>query len=112
MCVLTLLHFPDYDDLSRTPTAGPSRLHVLQDESEDTDATLRLTISASRSITVLYIMTEGTPAAAAHTACPTAQVPNTSSISWTQLLLHFQIPNLTSNPPRWANLSTNWSSAH
>src|SRR5713226_4019274 len=36
------------DDLSRTPTTGPSRLHVLQhEESEDTDATPRLTVSSS-----------------------------------------------------------------
>jgi hypothetical protein len=101
------------DDLSRTPTAGPSRLHVLQDESEDTDATPRLTVSSS--LPSVYAVTEDTPAARLRALL--AQVPNTSSASRTQLL-HEPPPSLPSDresdfepPPRWANSSTNSSSA-
>jgi serine/arginine repetitive matrix protein 2 len=101
------------DDLSRTPTAGPSRLHVLQDESEDTDATPRLTVSSS--LPSVYAVTEDTPAARLRALL--AQVPNTSSASRTQLL-HEPPPSLPSDresdfepPPRWAYSSTNSSSA-
>jgi serine/arginine repetitive matrix protein 2 len=104
---------PLEDDLSRTPTAGPSRLHVLQDESEDTDATPRLTVSSS--LPSVYAVTEDTPAARLRALL--AQVPNTSSASRTQLL-HEPPPSLPSDresdfepPPRWANSSTNSSSA-
>ena len=101
------------DDLSRTPTAGPSRLHVSQEESEDTDATPRLTVSSS--LPSVYAVTEDTPAARLRALL--AQVPNTSSVSRTQLL-HEPPPSLPSDresdfepPPRWANSSTNSSSA-
>ena len=101
------------DDLSRTPIAGPSRLHVLQDESEDTDATPRLTVSSS--LPSVYAVTEDTPAARLRALL--SQVPNTSSASRTQLL-HEPPPSLPSDresdfepPPRWANSSTNSSSA-
>ncbi|KAF8502142.1 hypothetical protein F5888DRAFT_1632097 [Russula emetica] len=67
------------DDLSRTPTAGPSRLHVLQDESEDMDATPRLTVSSS--LPSVYAVTEDTPAARLRA-------------------LLAQIANLTSSHPR------------
>ena len=101
------------DDLSRTPVAGPSRLHVLQDESEDTDATPRLTVSST--LPSVYAVTEDTPAARLRALL--AQVPNTSSVSRTQLL-HEPPPSLPSDresdfepPPRWANSSTNSTSA-
>ncbi len=101
------------DDLSRTPTAGPSRLHALQhDESEDTDATPRLTVSSS--LPSVYAVTEDTPAARLRALL--AQVPNTSSASRTQLL-HEPSPSPSDResdfepPPRWANSSINSSSA-
>ena len=89
--------FPLGDDLPRTPTAGPSRLHVLQDESEDTDATPRLTVSSS--LPSVYAVTEDTPAARLRALL--AQVPNTSSTSRTQLL-HEPPPSL----PKIANLTS------
>jgi hypothetical protein len=95
---------PQDDDLSRTPTAGPSRLHALQDESEDTDATPRLPVSSS--LPSMYAVAEDTPAARLRALL--AQVPNTSSASRTQLL-HEPSPSLPSDresdfepPPRWA----------
>jgi hypothetical protein len=99
---------PQDDDLSRTPTAGPSRLHALHDESEDTDATPRLTVSSS--LPSMYAVTEETPAARLRALL--AQVPTTSPASRTQLL-HEPTPSLPSDresdfepPPRWANSST------
>ena len=96
------------DDLSRTPTAGPSRLHALHDENEDTDATPRLPVSSS--LPSMFSLTEDTPAARLRALL--AQVPNTSSASRTQLL-HEPLPSLPSDresdfdpPPRWANAST------
>ena len=104
---------PFDDDLSRTPTAGPSRLHAVHDESEDTDATPRLTVSSS--LPSAYAVTEDTPAARLRALL--AQVPNTSTASRTQLL-HEPPPSLPSDresdfepPPRWANSSTTSSSA-
>lgn len=104
---------PFDDDLSRTPTAGPSRLHAFHDESEDTDATPRLTVSSS--LPFVYPVTGDTPAARLRALL--AQVPNTSSSSRTQLL-HEPSPSLPSDresdfepPPRWANSSANSSSA-
>ncbi len=102
------------NDLSRTPTAGPSRLQVLQhEESEDTDATPRLTVSSS--LPSVYAVTEDTPAARLRALL--AQVPNTSSASRTQLL-HETPPSLPSDresdfepPPRWESSSINSSSA-
>jgi len=99
---------PQDDDNSRTPTAGPSRLHVLHDESEDTDATPRLAVGTS--LPSIYAVTEDTPAARLRALL--AQVPNTSSTSRTQLL-HESPPSLPSDresdfepPPRWSNVST------
>ena len=104
---------PNDDDLSRTPTAGPSRLHALHDESEDTDATPRLTVSSSLPST--YAVTEDTPAARLRALL--AQVPNTSSASRTQLL-HESSPSLPSDresdfdpPPRWSSSNLSTSSA-
>ncbi|KAI0298524.1 hypothetical protein BC826DRAFT_1103024 [Russula brevipes] len=98
---------PQDDDLSRTPTAGPSRLHALQDESEDTDATPRLPVSSS--LPSMYAVAEDTPAARLRALL--AQVPNTSSASRTQLL-HEPSPSLPSDresdfepPPRWGDTS-------
>jgi len=99
---------PQDDDNSRTPTAGPSRLHALHDESEDTDATPRLAVGSS--LPSMYAVTEDTPAARLRALL--AQVPNTSSASRTQLL-HESPPSLPSDresdfepPPRWSNVST------
>jgi serine/arginine repetitive matrix protein 2 len=99
---------PQDDDFSRTPTAGPSRLHALHDQSEDTDATPRLTVSSS--LPSMYAVTEDTPAARLRALL--AQVPTTSLAPRTQLL-HEPTPSLPSDresdfeaPPRWSNLST------
>ena len=99
---------PHDDDLSRTPTAGPSRLNALHNESEDTDATPRLPVSSS--LPSIYPVTEDTPAARLRALL--AQVPNTSSASRTQLL-HEPPPPLPSDresdfepPPKWTNTST------
>ncbi|KAI0305666.1 hypothetical protein B0F90DRAFT_1924051 [Multifurca ochricompacta] len=96
------------DDLSRTPIAGPSRLHPLHDENEDAESTPRLTISSS--LPSMYVMTEDTPAARLRALL--AQVPNASSTSRTQLL-HEPPPSLPSDresdfdpPPKWASSST------
>ena len=98
------------DDLSRTPTAGPSRLHPLLQhaDNEDTDATPRLPVTSS--LPSIYNLTEDTPAARLRALL--AQVPNTSSASRTQLL-HEPPPPLPSDrdsdfdpPPKWANSST------
>jgi serine/arginine repetitive matrix protein 2 len=96
------------DDLSRTPTAGPSRLHALHSDNEDTDSTPRLPVSSS--LPSIYAATEDTPAARLRALL--AQVPNTSSASRTQLL-HEPPPPLPSDrdsdfdpPPKWANSST------
>ncbi|KAH9083633.1 hypothetical protein EDB83DRAFT_2511952 [Lactarius deliciosus] len=96
------------DDLSRTPTAGPSRLHALHGDNEDTDSTPRLPVSSS--LPSIYAAVEDTPAARLRALL--AQVPNTSSASRTQLL-HEPPPPLPSDrdsdfdpPPKWANSST------
>jgi serine/arginine repetitive matrix protein 2 len=96
------------DDLSRTPTAGPSRLHAPRDETEDTEDTPRLPVSSS--LPSMFAVTEDTPAARLRALL--AQVPNTSSASRTQLL-HEPPPSLPSDresdfdlPPRWASTST------
>ncbi|KAH9180315.1 hypothetical protein EDB89DRAFT_2119248 [Lactarius sanguifluus] len=89
------------DDLSRTPTAGPSR-HALHGDNEDTDSTPRLPS--------IYAVEEDTPAARLRALL--AKVPNTPSASRTQLL-HEPPPPLPSDrdsdfdpPPKWANSST------
>ncbi|KAH9034875.1 hypothetical protein EDB85DRAFT_1889598 [Lactarius pseudohatsudake] len=96
------------DDLSRTPTAGPSHLHALHGDNEDTDSTPRLPVSSS--LPSIYAAVEDTPAARLRALL--AQVPNTSSASRTQLL-HEPPPPLPSDrdsdfdpPPKWANSST------
>ncbi|KAI0266730.1 hypothetical protein BC834DRAFT_1032479 [Gloeopeniophorella convolvens] len=96
------------DDLSTTPTAGPSRLHALHDENEDNESTPRLPISSS--LPSMFAMTEDTPAARLRALL--AQVPNTSSASRTQLLRE-PTPSLPSDresdfdpPPKWAASST------
>ncbi len=96
------------DDLSRTPTAGPSRLHPLHGDIEDTDSTPRLPVSYS--LPSIYAATDDTPATRLRALL--AQVPNTSSASRTQLL-HEPPPPLPSDrdsdfdpPPKWANSST------
>ena len=106
-------HSPQDDDNSRTPTAGPSRLHTLHDESEDTDATPRLAVSSS--LPSVYAVTEDTPASRLRALL--AQVPNTSSASRAQLL-HEPTPSLPSDresdfepPPRWSNSNVSTSSA-
>ncbi|KAF8265240.1 hypothetical protein EI94DRAFT_1736338 [Lactarius quietus] len=101
-------HSPLDDDLSRTPTAGPSRLHPFHADNEDTDSTPRLPVSSS--LPSIYAVTDDTPAARLRALL--AQVPNTSSASRTQLL-HEPPPPLPSDrdsdfdpPPKWANSST------
>ncbi|KAI9446686.1 hypothetical protein H4582DRAFT_594749 [Lactarius indigo] len=95
-------------DSSRTPTAGPSRLHALHGDNEDTDSTPRLPVSSS--LPSIYAPVEDTPAARLRALL--AHVPNTSSASRTQLL-HEPPPPLPSDrdsdfdpPPKWANSST------
>jgi serine/arginine repetitive matrix protein 2 len=102
-------HSPLDDHLSRTPTAGPSRLHAQNDDSEDTEATPRVPVISTLPST--FSVTENTPAARLRALI--AQVPNTTSVSRTQPL-HEPPSSLPSDresdfdpPPRWANASTN-----
>jgi serine/arginine repetitive matrix protein 2 len=101
-------HSPLDDHLSRTPIAGPSRLHAQNDDSEDTEATPRVPVISTLPST--FAVTEDTPAARLRALL--AQVPNTTSVSRTQLL-HEPPPSLPSDresdfepPPRWANASS------
>ena len=96
------------DDLACTPPAGPSRLHAPHDENEDSEATPRPPVSSS--LPTMFGVTEDTPAARLRALL--AQVPNTSSVSRTQLLYEpsLSLPSDRESdfdpPPRWPNPST------